>query len=331
MFKNILKYGLPLVAAGLLMWFTLRGIDVAAMIDKFANANYGWILLSGLLTIVAHWSRAVRWKMLLEPMGYRPSTLNTTLAVFTGYFANYMLPRMGEVTRCGSILKTDGVPIDKSLGTVVAERVFDVISLLVLIGLNLFLEFDRLSQFFRDSFLSSKGEPRNPLILWILGLIVLGGAAFLGLFLANKNFREKVLSIGIAKKIYDFVLGLLDGLLSIRKLKSPALFIFHTILIWTMYYFMAYVLFFAIPETSNLGLLAGLTVLVVGALGMTAPTQGGIGPYHFLVGNALVLYGLTQNDGIILATFIHGSQMLAILVLGGLAFLGMLFIEKKKA
>ena len=124
---------------------------------------------------------------------------------------------------------------------------------------------------------------------------------------------------------------MLEGLLSIRKLRSPGLFILSTIAIWVMYYFVSYVLFFCIPETSDLGPLAGLTLLVVGAIGMTAPTQGGIGAYHLLVGNVMVLYGLSQNDGITLATFIHGAQMIFMLITGALAFLYVLTKSKKPA
>ncbi len=322
--KNTIKYVISLSVAVALMWWVFKDIDLSAMIEKFKHADYKWIIVSGLLAIVAHWSRAMRWRMLMEPLGYKPSILNTTLAVFTGYFANYILPRMGEVTRCGSIYKTDGVPIEKSLGTVVAERVFDVISLLFLIILNLFLEFDRLSEFFTKNF-GDKINTTTLLILVVIGIIGLVGSWFL-----YQKMEEKLLQIPLLKKVIEFVKGLLDGILSIRNLKSPAAFIFHTVLIWTMYYFMAYVLFWAIPETANLSMTAGLTILVVGALGMTAPTQGGIGPYHFLVGNALVLYGLTQKDGILLATFIHGSQMLCILFLGGVAFLVTLVRQNKE-
>ena len=113
---------------------------------------------------------------------------------------------------------------------------------------------------------------------------------------------------------------MLEGLLSVGKLKNPVLFILSTLLIWIFYYLVSYVLFFCIPETSQLGTLAGLTVLVVGAIGMTAPTQGGIGAYHLLVGNVMILYGLSQSDGITLATFIHGAQMVFMLLIGALAF-----------
>ncbi len=330
--KNIIKYSLFLGIAAILIWFAFKDIPFADLLAQFQKANYFWVFLAIALTFVAHGSRAYRWCMLMEPLGYKPSFWNANLAVWTGYFANYIVPRMGEVTRCGTLQKTDGVPFEKSFGTVVAERVFDVLTLLVLIGLNFILEFDRLSQFFGDLFSSKlQGKNDGSLLKWVLLGVVVLGIAILAYIVFNKNIRERLLQIPIIKKAWSFGEGLLDGLLSIRKLKSPSLFIFHTVLIWTMYYFMSYLLFFAVPETSNLSPLAGLTMLVVGAIGMTAPTQGGIGSYHLLVGSVMVLYGLTQKDGILLATFTHASQMLATLIFGAIAFLLVLFIQKKNS
>ena len=195
--KNTIKYVISLSVAVALMWWVFKDIDLSAMIEKFKHADYKWIIVSGLLAIVAHWSRAMRWRMLMEPLGYKPSILNTTLAVFTGYFANYILPRMGEVTRCGSIYKTDGVPIEKSLGTVVAERVFDVISLLFLIVLNLFLEFDRLSEFFAKNF-GNKINTTTLLIVGVVGVVGLVGAWFL-----YQKMEERLLKIPLLKKIIE--------------------------------------------------------------------------------------------------------------------------------
>jgi hypothetical protein len=323
--KNALKYTLFLALAGGLMWYVFKDLPIAELIDTFRQADYQWVIVSGLLAMVAHWSRAYRWRMLMEPLGYRPSIVNATLAVWMGYFANYIVPRMGEVTRCGSLQRTDGVPFEKSFGTVVAERVFDVVTLLVLIGINFVLEFDRLSGFFLDFFGSKVGGGGGGSNVLLLTLAATGLAVLaLGFFLYNR-FGERIRQHRLVQKLTQFVKGLVDGLLSIRKLRNPGLFLFHTVLIWTMYYLMAYVLFFSIPETANLGLLAGLTVLVLGSIGMAAPTQGGIGAYHVLVGNVVMLYGLSQKAGITLATFIHGSQMLTILLIGGLAFLITLF------
>jgi glycosyltransferase 2 family protein len=330
--KNILRYAISLGVAGALLWFVFKDMDLQAMLDRLREADWRWVALSCLLVLLAHTTRAWRWQMLLEPLGQRPRLPNALLAVLTGYFANYIVPRMGEVTRCGTLYRLESVPVNQSFGTVVAERVFDVLTLLVLIALNFFLEFDRLSQFFLDFFGSkvpgeSGGEGTQFILMILAGfflLIVLG----IVYVVRNRSLRERLMQGALVQKIVAFLRGMMEGVLSVRNLRSPGLFIFSTILIWVLYYLISYVLFFCIPETSDLGFLAGLTLLVIGAIGMTAPTQGGIGAYHLLVGNVMVLYGLTQKDGITLATFVHGTQMLFMLVVGALAFLVVLMKDK---
>jgi glycosyltransferase 2 family protein len=324
--KKTLKYVIFIAISAGLMWVAFKDIPIQALLDKFKRTDYRWLWASLALTFVAHWGRAMRWQMLLKLLGYQPSALNANLAVWTGYFSNYIVPRMGEVTRCGTLQKTDGIPFDKSFGTVVAERVFDVVTMLLLVGITFVLEFDRLSTFFIEFFKTKlPSSNRFWMLLGIVLLVLLAGVATLLI----RSVRERILQNALVAKIIKLGQGLLEGLLIIRKLENPVLFLAYTVLIWLMYYLSAYLLFFAIPETSQLTWLAGLTLLVVGALGMTAPSQGGIGPYHILVGEAMVLYGLSAEDGKLLATFIHGSQMLLTLVVGGLAFLMVMFIERK--
>ena len=334
--KSALRYIISLGLAGGLIWFVFKDINLTDMLQRFARSDWRWIAVSCLFLLMAHIVRAWRWGMLLEPMGYKPGLFNSSVSVLTGYFANYIVPRMGEVTRCGTLYRLEKVPVNLSFGTVVAERIFDVLILLVLIGLNFILEFERLSTFFTDFFQSKISGGETPagggtgLILGILltGIILI---VLVGIYIfRNAALRDKIQQNALIQKIIKFALGMLEGLLSIRKLKNPGLFILSTVSIWVLYYLVSYVLFFCIPETSNLGPLAGLTLLVVGAIGMTAPTQGGIGAYHLLVGNVMVLYGLSQKDGITLATFIHGAQMLFMLATGALAFLYVL-IQKKPA
>lgn len=328
--KQALRYIISLGLAGGLMWFAFKDQNPAEMLDRFARSDWRWIALSCLFLLVAHVVRAWRWGMLMEPLGYKPKLLNSSMAVLTGYFANFIVPRMGEVTRCGTLYRLEKVPVNLSFGTVVAERIFDVLILLVLIGVNFLLEFDRLSTFFMEFFQSKLGGGGGGGgFLWVfLGFAVV--AIPLAIYaIRNKTLQAKLMQNAFFSKIVEFGKGMLEGLLSIRKLRSPGLFIISTVSIWVLYYLVSYVLFFCIPETSTLGPLAGLTLLVVGAIGMAAPTQGGIGAYHLLVGNVMILYGLSQNDGLTLATFIHGTQMLFMLAIGALAFLFVLFKNGK--
>jgi glycosyltransferase 2 family protein len=329
--KNALRYIISLGLAGGLLWFVFRDMDLGAMLDRMQQADWRWIALSCLLLMLAHITRAWRWQMLLQPMGHRPGLFDSTIAVLTGYFANYIVPRMGEVTRCGTLYRLEKIPVNQSFGTVVAERVFDVLTLLLLIGLNFLLEFDRLSAFFLDFFGSKVGgeQESGPNVLLVaVGIFVVMIAVSIWVIFRNNSIREKLMKNGLVIKVMGFLKGMLEGVLSIRKLRSPGLFILSTLLIWVFYYLVSYVLFFCIPETSDLGPLAGLTLLVIGAIGMTAPTQGGIGAYHLLVGNVMILYGLTQKDGITLATFIHGTQMLFMLAVGALAFVVVLLKDR---
>ncbi|HEV7348969.1 lysylphosphatidylglycerol synthase transmembrane domain-containing protein [Telluribacter sp.] len=332
--KNFLRYAISLGLAGGLLWYVFKDIDLAAMLERLQQADWSWIAVSCLIMLGAHITRAWRWQMLMEPLGYKPTLFDASISVFTGYFANYIVPRMGEVTRCGTLYRLERVPVNLSFGTVVAERIFDVVTLLVLIALNFLLEFDRLSGFFADLFGSKVGGgDGSGATNWLLIIVLVGAVGVVlvvYIFFKNKTLREKVLANGIAQKIVNFSKGMLEGLLSIRRLKSPVLFVVSTLLIWVFYYLSSYVLFFCIPETSDLGPLAGLTLLVIGAIGMAAPTQGGIGAYHLLVGNVMILYGLTQKDGITLATFVHGTQMLLMLAVGALAFLVVLFMNKSR-
>ncbi|TAE20737.1 MAG: UPF0104 family protein [Cytophagales bacterium] len=331
--KNALKYLVSLGVAGGLLWFVFKDIDLPAMLTAIGQADYRWIAVYGVLILVSHWSRGVRWGLLMEPVvKQRISQSNLTMAVLTGYFANLLIPRMGEVTRCGTLNRTDDVPVNVSFGTVVAERIFDVVMLLLLIGLNFVLEFDRLSAFLIEFFNSklNLGKAGNNSWLFIVaGLGLVGG--LVGAWWVFNRYKDRLMQNPVLGKIIGFGLGLLDGLLSVRKLRNPGLFVFHTLLIWTMYYGTTYVLFKAMPQTSSLGPLAALTILVMGSIGMAAPTQGGLGSFNILVGSTLVLYGLTQQDGQTLATLMLLSQWLFVILYGGISFLIVLARSRKTA
>ena len=325
---SFFKYALPLVVAFLLLkFYVFKEISLADMVKEFKRANYYWVVLSGIMLLLAHLSRSHRWNLLLQPLGYRPRLSHTFVAVMVGYFANLILPRMGEVTRCGLLHRMERVPVNSAFGTVVAERIFDVIMLVLLLSLNFVLEFNRLSGFFIE-FFSSKfgglsGVSQNVYII-LTSLIILGLAFIIAIY----KYRAKLSQIAFIGKIRTFVRGMVEGLLSVRKLEHKWDFVLQTILIWIFYYGASYSLTFALPDTQRLTWLAGLTILMMGGLGMAAPVQGGTGPFHILVSGALLLYGWNQQDGLILATFIWASQTLLTLIVGGVCFVISLFISK---
>jgi uncharacterized protein (TIRG00374 family) len=325
--KKTLQYLISLTVAAVLLWFTFKNIDLYALWEKIKQADYRWVMLSAIMALVAHWSRAYRWVLMLEPMGYKPSVFRTMLAVLMGYGANLIFPRAGEVARCGTLQKLENIPFEKSFGAVIAERIFDVLILLLLILVNFILEFDRLKAIFFNFF----GEKfKNPLAILPYAFIAIMGLGII--YFLFKKYQEKISQSAVYQKIMKIILGFSEGFLSIRKLKNPSAFIFHTVLIWAMYFIMTYVLCFALPETANLSPLAALSILVMGSIGMAAPTQGGIGSYHFLVGSIVVLYGLSEQDGITLATFLHAIQgMFFVAIFGIIAFLITLILPKKEA
>lgn len=323
--KSVLKFLISLGIAFGLLWFVLKDMDLATLWLNIKNANYFWVFIAAGLALLAHWSRAYRWKLMLQPLGYDPSGFRSTIAVLIGYITNLVLPRAGEFARSASLQDLEKVPFEKSFGAVVAERLIDVLVLVLLILLNLLLEFDRV----KDLFVYILGEKfSNPLLLGGIGLAFLL-MAFLVFQYLKKN-DEKLSQNALYAKIRKIVLGLWDGFSSVKNLKNPAAFLGHTVLIWVCYYFMTWLICFALPQTAHLGPLAGLSILVMGTIGMAAPTVGGIGSYHFMVSRIVSMYGISAEDGITLATFIHTVQGIFFIVIFGLTALAISFFIRKK-
>lgn len=326
MIKSFLKYTFStLLAAALLYWAIdqsdLRWNDIYL---TFQQANYTWVGISLLIALISHIFRALRWEQLLGAMHYYPGTTRTLSAVLIGYFANFLVPRMGEVSRCGSLQKTADIPFEKSFGTVITERIVDLLGLVLLVGLTFLVEWKPIQQFLFPNF-------RLPSALTMAGLAS-GAIAILALLWVKKGalldrWGHFTTNTGIGKKIQGWVLGIS----SIQEVSNPGKFIFYSIAIWIAYFANTYALFLAFPVSASLGLSAALTVLVMGTFGMATPTQGGIGAYHSLVASALGFYLIPLKEATLLATFFHGTQMALILLLGGLSFLLTLFLPKKHA
>jgi uncharacterized protein (TIRG00374 family) len=319
MLKSIVKYLISsLLAAGLLYWaFSKSELHYNDILLTFQRADYNWVAASVIIAIISHLLRALRWEQLLGAMSYHPGTVRTFSAVLIGYFANFLVPRLGEVSRCGSLKKTANIPFEESFGTVITERLVDLLSLVVLVGITFIFEWEPLQQ----SLFPTLKLPSGTLIIVasVLGLIGLG---------VLWKFKDLLKNIGEESKIGKMLLGWIAGIGSIRNLTSPGKFIGYSIGIWLSYFLSTYTLFLAFPISENLGLSAALTVLVMGTFGMATPTQGGIGAYHSLVASAFVFYALSYKDGFMLATFFHGTQMITLLLLGGLSFILTLFLPK---
>lgn len=322
--KNVLRFLISFGIAGGIFWY-LYGSNFKETLGRLREVEYTWILLSIVLGIAGHILRAYRWNLLLLPTGYRPALWRTLAALFLGYFANLALPRLGEVTRCLSLKKTNNIPLTISFGTVVSERILDVVILGLIAGISLMVEFEKLNEFFRQLF-SSKISSGGNTLLWLAGGIFI----FLGIMaLLWWAFGKRMRKLSWWARFRQILGELGNGLTSIFRVKQQFYFWGSTLLIWIMYFLMSYVVFYSIDATSELGWRAALSLLVMGGLAMSAPVQGGIGAYHYLVSALLIYYGIGKDDGLFFAFILHSSQTVLVIVGGLISLLVVWGIQKK--
>lgn len=307
--KKILKTILPIALGVFLVWYWYNSTspsDREQILFYIKKADLFWVGISIVLGILGHISRAIRWNYLLEPLGYRPKLSNNVLIILMSYFANLIPPRAGELLRATAIASYEDVPFEKGFGTIVTERVVDVIMLLLIIAITFFLHNNIIL-----SYLQEIGLPISK-IFWLLGFGFLGLVLFI-LFIKKSKHP-------IAIKIKGFISGLMEGVLSIFKMKHKWLFILHTIFIWGCYIGMLWVIKFTVPETMALSLGQLMVAFVAGALAMMF-TNGGIGLYPIAVSQALAIFGISKVSGDAFGWIMWISQTLMIVVFGAISFL----------
>lgn len=291
----------------------------------FRDANY-WILLPVfIIGTISHLLRALRWRMLIEPMDYHPRLFTTFSAVMIGYIANLAIPRMGEITRCGVLSRHENIPFQKVIGTMIVERGIDLLCLLVLIVASILIQMDVVGGFFYDTIIS-RLTPIFRHGTWIryLIMLVMIAALITGMVFLMKLFRHT----RWYRKLVLLFRGIKEGMLAIGKMKRKGLFFLYTIAIWLCYFLMVYVGFFCLKPTSVLGLKAGLSVLSFGSIGMMI-TQGGIGAYQLIVEKTLELYGILEAYGFAFGWLSWIMQTLLTLVLGLICTVTLPFIKRK--
>ena len=286
-------------------WYTFSKLPIDQIIPYFKTANYGWIALGMLFGLLSNLSRAFRWKYLIEPMGYSLRFPNSVMAVFITYLANYGIPRSGEVLRAAVLTNYEGVPFQKSFGTIIAERMADMIILLSIVAITLLIQFDFIFELLEKSF-----QPKKLLLLGTIGTVFL-----VVIFLYLKRSTSK-----IALKVKRFVRGLLEGVLSIFKMEHKGAFIFHTLFIWVMYVMMFYVTTLAVDDLSGVSIGALLIAFIAGSFTIAA-TNGGIFVYPLAIGAAFSLFDIPENPSIAFGWIMWSSQTLMIIILGSLSFL----------
>jgi uncharacterized protein (TIRG00374 family) len=311
--KKILKIILPLVLGGFLVWYSISKISMDVLIGYFKEANYSWIFLGLFFGVLSHLSRAYRWKFMLEPLGFKPKFTNSVLAVLVGYLVNLALPRAGEVSRALVLTNYEDVPFEKGFGTIVAERIADLIMMLSIIVITLFVQFDFIYELLTKNF--------NPTKI-IIGLAVV----ILGFYILT-SFVKKAKS-GFLLKIKTFVSGLVEGVTSIFKMKNKWAFIFHTVFIWVMYVCMFWA---TIPAIEGLNVpLGGILIGFIAGGFSIAATNGGIGLYPIAVAGALALFDITTEPATAFGWIMWSAQTAMIIVFGGLAFLLLPIYNKNK-
>jgi uncharacterized protein (TIRG00374 family) len=307
-----------------IFWLIYKDQNIERIKTVLKNdVNYWWVAVSLVLGLFSHISRTLRWGLMIEPIGHKPRFINTFLAVMVGYFMNMAFPRMGEISRCGVLSRYEKISFTKLVGTVVAERLVDMISLLILLVVIIFSQFGKMIHFMQSNpeiqeKLSS--VIKSPYLIFIIVFILI-------LFFV---FRKAFKHTKVFKKITEIIQNFKEGFISIRSIKRKGWFYFHSAFIWLLYYLMLYVVFFAFDFTSNLSPIVGLTTFVMASFGMVAPVQGGIGAWHFMAKEALSLYGVPNENGIIFAFVAHSSMTAMIILLGIISVLVLPFINKKE-
>lgn len=318
--KSFITVAVSLAIAALFMWFALKGMEFRKIAGYFAKANYFWVFAASIFGILAYWFRAVRWNLLLEPMGYKISNANAFWTISFGYLMNLTIPRSGELARSTALFGVEKVPVDKSFGTIILERVVDLVCMGGFLLLTLIFKYDAILSFYQyvtvEKGKTQPAAPNNNLYFFLGGLIILG-VLFL---LLRKNLRK----FTVYQKGLNFAKGIFHGLMSIFKMKQKGKFILLSVGIWISYYLAAYLVCFALPETSAFTFADGFFIIVVGTLGMMVPASGGIGAFHFALKLGIMALFLSMGKnpeeggeaGLSYAFISHTMQLVIMIVMG---------------
>jgi glycosyltransferase 2 family protein len=311
-----------LVTAGLL-WVSLSSLDVGEEVteagkksktevlwETWTRADKGYLFSMAVAIVISHLLRAMRWRILLAPTRNHISLTNSFLSVMVGYLINLVIPRGGEVSRCYNLYKLENTPVETSFGTVIFERIIDVLFLVAIILLSFVMEWSRLEGFIATLDFSAIRKLISPWMI-IAAILLLISGSFAVFYFIRKN--EKL------KKLFE---GFKEGLFSIFQLQQKALFIFYSVAIWVLYFLMSYFVIKAFPETSPYGLSAVMVLFALGSIAMSVPLPGGAGSYHTIVPLGLVMiYHLPKADATAFVFIFHALQTLVVIMVGLISLL----------
>ena len=323
-FKKLLQVVFPLILGAFILFWVYRDFNFQRVGEVlFGGMNYGWMLLSLVFGVFANLFRGWRWKLALAPLDEYPKTANCVYAIFVSYASNLVIPRVGEVARCGVLSKYDGVSFSKSLGTVVSERMVDTLCVGLITGLVLLSQMPVFVNFFAETG-TNVGRYAEVLTSGHFYLIILCVlAALLLVFLLVRNIAIFARIKGILKNVWM-------GIVALKDIKHIPLYIAYTLGIWVCYFLEFFLAFYAFDFSSDLGIAAGLVMFVVGTLAVIVPTPNGAGPWHFAVMTMMMLYGVGKEDAGIFALLVHGIQTFLLILLGIYGLSALPFTNKNK-
>ncbi len=307
--KKALKTLIPIVLGICLVWYIYYSTTTEQRLEILSyikNADPFWISVSVIIGVISHISRAIRWNYLLQPMGYKPKLINNVLIILTAYLTNLGIPRSGEFLRATALTTYENVPFEKGFGTIVTERIVDVVMLLLIVIITLLMQTELILEFIKESGIGLFGG-LGALLIGVIGLFVM--------IRLIKNSKSK-----FAIKLKGFLKSLLEGVLSIFKMEHKWAFVFHTLLIWASYIAMFWVIKFTVVETANLSFGALLVAFVGGSFAMTT-TNGGLIAYPVAVSKSLEIFGVSIVSGNAFGWIMWISQTMMILVFGAISFL----------
>jgi uncharacterized protein (TIRG00374 family) len=325
--KTIIQFVVLLALGVLLVWLVSRQVadKKQDIFDAFKNANYFWVVISGIIAFFSHLLRAYRWNSLLNPIGYHAKWYNAFGAVFIGYFANYGIPRSGELSRCTIVAKYDNIPFEKGLGTVVTERIIDFFILLLVFVLTMLFQFKELTGL-SDEYIFSPLKRKlhffydKPILAITIG--VFGLTCLIALFLLRKKIKSK-----FTGKFGNIIKGFGGGLTSVKEVKNKPLFVLNSIGIWALYLLSQFACFFAFEETSKLGLSECLVLLLFGTFGVMF-TPGGLGAYHAIITAVLVYYSINDVTAFAYPWILWTTQLLVIAFFGTMSLIALPILNK---
>jgi len=327
--KTVLQFVLFLGLGIFLIIWIYKGLTPEQIQNAkaaFLNADLRFIGMIFIVGVFSHFFRAMRWRIMMKPMGYSPGILNTFSAVIIGYLANLAFPRLGEITKCGVLNRYEQIPVDKLVGTIIIERIFDMLCLLLIMAYTIISQLTLLQHFFNENIANPLYSKWSSLsankLLFIMALVCC-------ILVAVVLVIKKMQASGKFEKINNFIKGIFEGMRSILKMKNKGLFLIYSIAIWLCYLGMQKLAFYTMQQTASLSLGAALSCISFGSLGVIA-TQGGIGAYHKIVMETLKLYNIAGEYGFAYAWISWGTQTLVMVVGGFAALIYLPLINKKK-